>query len=420
MILVGLGKATRHKNIQIILNLSRFLGKDWVTASKDDIENIVIKITELYSDNNGKETYTSYDHKKILKIFFRWHKLGSRDQKDVGDPPETKNIKIRKVQDKISREDLLTESDLTRLLYSCGDHLRDKAFIDCHLEAGTRPGEILNLKIKHVELDKIGAILKVDGKTGARTIRLIRSVPNLSLWLNTHPMKNNPDAPLWINQSSRGFGEPMSYFSAYQMIKRRSKKAELSKRVYLNLFRHTEATETANFMTEAQMRARHGWTPYSKMPGRYVHLNNSDVEEAILSRYGLSNKKEESKQQLPKLCSICDTHNSHDSTICIKCAKPLDLETALKLEEKENSDHDSVKKEMKEMRKELEDLKYGLTGRMNMYNEKLANHDVSSGTYLVNSLISLITTEMLHWKEYTRFHQKQLMLLESLLKNQLV
>ena len=195
MILLGLGKATRHKNIQIILNLSRFLGKDWVTASKDDIESIVIKITELYSDNNGKETYTSYDHKKILKIFFRWHKLGSRDQKDVGDPPETKNIKIRKVQDKISREDLLTESDLTRLLYSCGDHLRDKAFIDCHLEAGTRPGEILNLKIKHVELDKIGAILKVDGKTGARRIRLIRSVPNLSMWLNNHPMKNNPDAP---------------------------------------------------------------------------------------------------------------------------------------------------------------------------------------------------------------------------------
>ena len=43
------------------------------------------------------------------------------------------------------------------------------------------------------------------------------------------------------------------------------------------------------------------------------------------------------------------------------------------------------------MRKELEDLKYGLTGRMNMYNENLAHHDVSSVPYLVNSLISLIT-----------------------------
>lgn len=200
MITLGLGKATRHKNLQIVLNLSRFLGKDWTGASKDDIGDIVIKITELYSDNYGKETYTSYDHKKILKIFFRWFKLGSRDQKEVGDPTETKNIKIKRVKDKISREDLLTESDLTRLLFSCGEHLRDKELIDCHLEAGTRPGEILNLQIKHVEIDNLGAVLKVDGKTGARTICLVKSVPNLVLWLNNHPMKNNPDAPLWINQ----------------------------------------------------------------------------------------------------------------------------------------------------------------------------------------------------------------------------
>ena len=369
MITLGLGKAVRHKNLQILLNLGRFLGKDWIDASKNDIEDIVIKINELYADNNGKETYTSYDHKKILKIFFRWFKLGSRYQQEVGDPPETKNIRIKKVKDKISREDLLTESDLTRLLYTCGDHLRDKAFIDCHLEAGTRPGEILNLQIKHVELDKIGAILKVDGKTGARTIRLIKSVPNLVSWLSNHPMKDNPEAPLWINQSSQKFGESLSYSSAYQMIKRRCKQAGLSKRVYPNLFRHTEATNTANFMTEAQMRARHGWTPYSKMPGRYVHLNNSDVEEAILTRYGLSDKKEESKQKLPKLCSICDTHNSPDATRCIKCARPLDLKTALQLEEREKENHDSIKNQMDEMREELEEIKYGVIGRRNQHNQ---------------------------------------------------
>ena len=390
MITLGLGKATRHKNLQIILNLSRFLGKDWANTSKDDIENLVIKIAELYSDNNGQETYTSYDHKKILKIFFRWHKLGARDQKEVGDPPETKNIKIRKVKDKISREDLLTESDLTRLLHSCGGHLRDKAFIDCHLEAGTRPGEILNLKIKHVELDKIGAILKVDGKTGARTIRLISSVPNLSAWLNNHPMKNEPDAPLWINQSLHSFGEPLSYAGAYQMIKRRCKQAGLSKRVYPNLFRHTEATITANFMTEAQMRARHGWTPYSKMPGRYVHLNNSDVEEAILARYGLSNKKEESKQKLPKLCSICDTHNLPDATVCIKCVRPLDLKTALKLEEIEKEDRDSIKNQMDKMREELEEIKYGLTGRRNEYNQSRLNAPDTPGARLVTTGIPLL------------------------------
>ena len=62
----------------------------------------------------------------------------------------------------------------------------------------------------------------------------------------------------------------------------------------------------------------------------------------------------------------------------------------MKLEEKENSEHDSVKKEMGEMRKELDDLKYGLTGRTNMYNEQLTPLDVSSAHYFANSLLSLM------------------------------
>jgi integrase len=407
MITQGLGKAARHKNLQIVLNLSRLLGKDWKGVSKDDVENLVIKIIELYSDKNGQETYTSYDHKKILKIFFRWLKLGSREQKQVGDPPETKNIRIKKVKDKISREDLLTESDLTRLLYCCGDHLRDKALIDSHLDAGTRPGEILNLQIKHVEINKFGANLKVDGKTGARKILLIKSVPNLQAWLNNHPMKNNPEAPLWINQSTRHFGKPLTYASAYQMMRRRGKQAGLSKRVYLNLFRHTAATSAANFMTEAQMKERHGWTPYSKMPGRYVHLNNADVEEAILAHYGITSKKDEQKQKPPKLCQICDTHNSHDATVCVKCAKPLDLPTAIKLEEAENKKYESVMDQMAQMKEELEDLKYGPSGRANRYNKVRLYAPDTPETKIFTTGISLLF-ELLLPEEKKRAMMKEI------------
>ncbi len=78
MISQGLGKAARLKNLQIVLNLSRFLRKDWKDATRNDIEKVVIEIANRYSDPTGQETYTTYDHKKILKMFFRWLKLGSR------------------------------------------------------------------------------------------------------------------------------------------------------------------------------------------------------------------------------------------------------------------------------------------------------------------------------------------------------
>lgn len=106
---------------------------------------------------------------------------------------------MKRVKDKIAREDLLTESDRIRLLYACGENARDRALIDYFYDSGTRPGEILNLQIKYVKFDQHGVILQVDGKTGTRKVRLVETIANLSAWLNVHPFRDNPNAPLWIN-----------------------------------------------------------------------------------------------------------------------------------------------------------------------------------------------------------------------------
>ena len=103
MITESLAKATILKHLQTLLNLSRFLNKDWKDTKKKDIDSIVARVVQTYSDN-GQETNTTHDHKKILKIFFRWLKLDSRDKNEVGDPPETKGIRLKRVKDKSPRE----------------------------------------------------------------------------------------------------------------------------------------------------------------------------------------------------------------------------------------------------------------------------------------------------------------------------
>ncbi len=149
----SISKAARRIHVQALLNLSRMLQKDWKDVTQNDIDDLVFKIMDRYANQKGQETWSSFDLKKVLKMFFRWYKLGSRDYKQVGDPPETKNIKTKPVRDTLAREDLVTESDLSRLLHACGENARDRAFIDCHAEAGTRPGEILNLQLKHSTFD---------------------------------------------------------------------------------------------------------------------------------------------------------------------------------------------------------------------------------------------------------------------------
>ncbi len=344
MIIESLSKAVQHKHLQTLLNLSRFLGKNWNEATKMDIENVVSKVVQKYSPD-GQETNTTHDHKKVLKIFFRWLRLGSRSKDEVGDPPETKHIRMKRVKDKIAREDLLTESDRTRLLHACGENSRDRALIDCFYDSGVRPGEILNLQIKHVKFDKNGIVLQVDGKTGARPVRLMESIPNFSTWLNSHPFRDNPEAPLWINLNKAKYGEPLSYNSARQMVIRRASIANLQKRLYLNLFRHSEATRTAKYMTEAHMKKRHGWTSDSKMAARYVHLVNSDVDDIMFKHYGIKNDKEE-RPNFPQTCPVCQTLNDSQASVCSKCSKPLNLQTIEKIEENQKLEISKLAKQL--------------------------------------------------------------------------
>ncbi|MGI0077488.1 MAG: tyrosine-type recombinase/integrase, partial [Nitrosopumilaceae archaeon] len=92
-----LSKAVRLLHLKRLLSLTRLLNMDWKDVTQNDIEKLVYDVMNHHSEN-GQETNYTYDHKKILKIFFRWYKLGSRDFKEVGDPPETKIVKMRRVK----------------------------------------------------------------------------------------------------------------------------------------------------------------------------------------------------------------------------------------------------------------------------------------------------------------------------------
>lgn len=82
-------------------------------------------------------------------------------------------------------------------------NVRDKAIISVLYESSVRVGEFLGIKIKNVQFDKYGAVIVVHGKIGWKRIRLVSSVPHLSNWIEHHPLKDNPEAPLWIGLGSK-------------------------------------------------------------------------------------------------------------------------------------------------------------------------------------------------------------------------
>ena len=365
MVQQSLAKSTRLKHLQTILNLSRILKKDWSEVTKSDIDEVIFKIMSMYGNEKGQETNYTYDHKKVLKLFFRWFKLGSRDFKDVGDPPETKGVKSRQVKDYLVREELLTDLEYRMLMQAAEKNYRVKALIAVHYEAGTRPSELLSLRLKHVQFDKFGAIISVDGKTGPRKIRILKSIPYLREWINVHPFKGQPDAPLWIQVGGRNYGGPLNYVSTKAILERLAQTAGIQKRLTLNLFRHTRATALANVLPESLLRKRQGWTPSSKMPERYVHLVDEDLDDAYLRLHGvIKEKKEKSMQEdMPVNCELCGCPNIPNSSICSECNRPLDIKTAIELEEREKEKKQKLEKELVEvgeLKNELKNLKQEL------------------------------------------------------------
>jgi len=295
--------------------MAAWLKKDFRKAKQKDLLNLVSLIdTKKYSE------YTRYDFKIVLKMFYKWL-LGN----DEEFPKVIKWLKpkLKNKKHKLP-EELLTVEEVQKLANSTTNS-RDKALILTLYESGCRIGEILYLKLKNVHFDQYGAILRVSGKTGDRRVRVIASVQVLSTWLQDHPDKDNPKAPLWPARLGRYQAVPCSYPSILIMLHRVRKAAGIRKRVYPHLFRHSRATALANKLTEAQMKEFFGWTQGSDMAATYVHLSGRDVDSALLQMYSMKEKPVEKEMKLDiKTCSRCKEKNSPTQSFCGRCGNPFD------------------------------------------------------------------------------------------------
>lgn len=295
--------------------MAAWLKKDFRKATQNDILDLVSLL-----DTKGYSEYTRYDFKIVLKMFYKWL-LG----KDEEFPKVIKWLKPRLKNEKHKLpEELLSVEDIQKLANATTTP-RDKAFILALYESGCRVGELLYLKLKNVQFDQYGGILRVSGKTGDRRVRIIASVQVLSIWLQEHPDKDKPDAPLWPARLGRYQPVPCSYPSILVMLHRAKKIAGIKKRVHPHLFRHSRATALANKLTENQMKEYFGWTQGSDMAATYVHLSGRDVDSTLLQMYSLKDVPVQKEVKLDiRICMRCKEKNSPTQSFCGKCGNPLD------------------------------------------------------------------------------------------------
>ncbi len=323
--LEGKSLGTRRKEIYMLIILAKFFDKDFDTATKEDIKDVVLKV----DSSNRFSIWTKCKFRLLLKQFYKWLKFGDDYSFHDEYPEEVKWIKRslnKKDEPQLTAKDLITEEQMKKLI-EVAEHPRDKAFISILTESGARIAEIGNLRIKDVYQDDFSYLIHIKGKTGERTDRVYYSDSDISNWLNIHPLRNNPEAPLWVNLHSHS---QMKYPSFVKLIDKLCKKAGIEGRHNPHLFRHSRVTINARKgMSEPLLKKYFGWEADSKMLSRYSHLVSDDANEAILKMYGVKKEIKKEDDLKPMFCEICHHQNAPTDNFCGKCARPLNKETAL-------------------------------------------------------------------------------------------
>lgn len=307
------------KYMQCLKVISQLSQKDFKSMDRVDIQAIAAHI-----ERSDRAEKTKIHYRITLKKFFRWLQGEENAAAWINTSPKRCEKKLP--------EDLLTEKDV-KILIDASNHPRDKALIALLYDSGCRIGEIGTLKIKNVSFDQYGGVLSVHGKTGSRRVRIMFSTSYISSWLDIHPFKENPDAYLFVKTKGAELNKPMRHHALLMIIRNKTKKAGLTKRIHPHIFRHSRATELAKHLTEAQMNSHLGWVPGSGMSGVYVHLSGRDVDDAILGMYGKKKEEERLPELTSKICMRCRKENGPTSSFCTQCGSPLNIQAVQDVED---------------------------------------------------------------------------------------
>jgi hypothetical protein len=131
----------------------------------------------------------------------------------------------------------------------------------------------------------------------------------LHIWLDNHPFKTNPEAPLWIDLGKTAKGPvPLDYsgFRAVilRTVERHNKRAEklgipkITKRIHTHLFRyHAQTRDELDGVPRSIMCKQRGW----KTDSRCKEVNASGMGYCYKCGLPLSIKAENVEQQLQSM-----------------------------------------------------------------------------------------------------------------------
>lgn len=310
--------------------------ESFMNPSQDSVKDFMARFQNRPVKWGGGKEHLPTDnaiqaYQVTFKRFYKWL-LGNNESY----PDCVKWIKIKSPHRSKQKkpESVISESELQNLLDACLN-ARDRALISLLYDSGCRIGELLSMNVIDLAFDQYGAKITVSGKTGVRVVRIVGdSTIYLREWLKNHPDRDNAKAPLFTRLDGE-IRERMDYEQVHALFRKVSKRSDINRRIYPHLFRHTRATLLSMNLKEPLLEKTMGWVYGSRMSQVYVHLSDSDVDNAVLRSHGIMVDNKSDELPRPKECPRCGEKNPNGAKYCRKCWLPLTIDATLELKEKE-------------------------------------------------------------------------------------
>ena len=332
-----------HRHLKLLRHCTRMAehpgGLADALEQKEAAENIV---RWIHSEYDNEET--NRDYRVALRIF-------SKRVTD-GDEIPTDDDGIPKSVSWVSSEtpqnydpapdpaDMLDLEDDVKPMIEATRNPRDAAFIGMQYEAGLRGGELLDLTVGDVSDADHGTHIRVDGKTGQRSVLLTTdfAITNLQQWLhrgsNGHPAPDNPDAPLW---SKLNKAESMSRQRFYQFLRETAERADVTKPVTPTNFRKSNLYWLARHRDVPQtlIEERQGRKPGSPIVSRYIARFGDEADQQYARKMGKEVETSEPESHAPIDCPRCGQETPRNRDECVFCGQALEYDTETLRERRE-------------------------------------------------------------------------------------
>lgn len=257
-----------------------FLEKDWDKITYEDYVKVASAISE-----SGLGVYARNGERDFIKRFLREHFDDWRKKfKDLN----FLSSEIKSEEMKLTSRDLITPSDVEKLLNGTSN-MKYKTLISVLEESAGRSEEILKLKWSDIDFDKKIIYLFSIKTKKKRPVPVETSIPHLRRLKKENDAKDDD----WIFYSTDK-QKKLTNSALNIIIKDLSKKAELKKRIYPLLFRHTRLSKLILILSPKVYEEIAGHSLAMGMK-TYAHLSQdkiiSEMREKVFNIEELSPEK---------------------------------------------------------------------------------------------------------------------------------